>query len=74
MRRQILGAALLSVALAAFQPLEAQPGRPGSFSDSVPDVGDALPDLTLHDAEGKAVQLQDLLQGHYTVLVLGCLT
>ncbi len=74
MRRQILGAALLAVALATFQPLEAQFGRPGSFSDSVPDVGDALPDLTLHDAEGKTVQLQDLLRGHYTVLVLGCLT
>ena len=74
MRRRILGAALLAVALAAFLPLQAQPRRPGSFSDSVPDVGDALPDLTLHDAEGKAVQLQDLLRGHYTVLVLGCLT
>ena len=74
MRRQILGAALLVVALAAFDPLEAQFGRPGSFSESVPDVGDALPHLTLHDAEGKTVQLQDLLRGHYTVLVLGCLT
>ena len=74
MRRQILGAALLAVVLAAFPPLEAQSGRPGSFSDSVPDVGDALPNLTLHDAEGKALQLQDLLRGHYTVLVLGCLT
>ncbi len=74
MRRRILGATLLAMALAAFQPLQAQPRRPGSFSDSVPDVGDALPDLTLHNAEGKPVQLQDLLRGHYTVLVLGCLT
>ncbi len=74
MRRPILGAVLLAVALAAFGPLEAQFGPPGRFNDSVPDLGEALPDLTLHDAEGKTVQLQDLLQGHYTVLVLGCLT
>ncbi len=74
MRRRILGVALLAVVLVAFQPLQAQPRRPGSFSDSVPDVGEALPDLTLYDAEGETVQLQGLLQGHYTVLVLGCLT
>ena len=74
MRRQILAAALLAVAPAIFHPLQAQFGPPGSFSDSVPDVGEALPDLTLHDAEGKTVQLQDLLRGHYTVLILGCLT
>ena len=74
MRRQILAAALLAVALATFDPLQAQFGRPGSFGDSVPDVGEALPNLTLHDAEGKPVQLQDLLRGHYTVLILGCLT
>ena len=74
MRQQSLAAALLAVTLAAFHPLQAQFGRPGSFSDSVPDVGDALPDLTLHDADGKTVQLQDLLRGHYTVLILGCLT
>ena len=60
----------------------AQPGGGGSpradvtqrFERAAPRVGEPMPELTVHDAEGGDVQLRDLLEGHYTVLVLGCLT
>ncbi len=74
MRRRNLWAWAWIMAVAVSGLLQAQPGRPGSFGDSVPGVGERLPDLTLIDAEGKAVELHDLLRGHYTVVVLGCLT
>ena len=37
-------------------------------------VGEPLPDLVLYDARGEQRALSELLQGHYTVIVLGCLT
>ena len=59
----------------------AQPGGGGSpraaaterFEREAPAVGEPLPDLKVHKADGDEVRLRDLLQGHYTVLVLGCL-
>ena len=44
------------------------------FESTAPAVGEPLPDLTLYDADGKALRVGELLQGHYTVIVLGCLT
>ncbi len=44
------------------------------FEATAPAVGEPLPDLKVYDAGGKELQLGQLLQGHYTVIVLGCLT
>jgi len=37
-------------------------------------VGSTLPDLSVYEADGKKVKLNSLLNGHYTVIVSGCLT
>lgn len=74
---------VLSLACASFMVL-AQ-GGPGTgrsarnmvdqrFESAAPGIGEPMPDLTLYDAEGKALRLRELLRDHYTVLVLGCLT
>lgn len=77
--------ALLTVVsiLAWIGATQAQPGprggglgreRPqGRFLEKAPQVGDPLPDLEVYDSEGRPLRLGSL-QGHYTVLVLGCLT
>ena len=44
------------------------------FETSAPDIGEQLPDLTVFDADGKELRLRKLLQEHFTVIVLGCLT
>ncbi|MFQ5599211.1 MAG: hypothetical protein ACE5G2_01515 [Candidatus Krumholzibacteriia bacterium] len=44
------------------------------FEENAPDIGELIPDLTVYGAGGQKQSLQALLQGHYTVLVLGCLT
>ena len=36
-------------------------------------AGSPLPEVQLYDANGKAFSLKEL-QGHYSVLVFGCLT
>ena len=68
----------LLVALGFAGPVQAQvnPREQGTrrFEDTAPAVGDSLPDLTVYDAGGKELQLRQMLQGHYTVIVLGCLT
>ncbi len=56
---------------AQFNPREQATRR---FEATAPAVGESLPDLTVYDAGGKELQLGQLLQGHYTVIVLGCLT
>ncbi len=43
------------------------------FEEEAPKVGEALPDITVLDAEGKTFRLTDL-KGSYTILVFGCLT
>ncbi len=44
------------------------------FEATAPAVGEPLPDLAVYDSAGKERRLGELLQGHYTVIVLGCLT
>ncbi len=44
------------------------------FEATAPAVGESLGELTVYDAAGEKRQLGKLLQGHYTVIVLGCLT
>ena len=44
------------------------------FETTAPAVGEPLPDLTVYDSAGEELRLGELLHGHYTVIVLGCLT
>ena len=43
------------------------------FEQNAPQIGATVPDLTVYDADGKEFRLHTI-KGHYTVLVLGCLT
>ena len=56
-------------------------GLPGSAqrealrgAEDGPEPGDLAPEVTVFDEQGKEVQLRTLLRGHYTAIVLGCLT
>ena len=44
------------------------------FEATAPAIGEPLPDLVVYDASGHERALDELLHGHYTILVLGCLT
>lgn len=63
-------------------PGEAQQARPGDWQRSMnarfleqePRVGQKVPEVALYDADGNPAQLGDVLRGHYSVLVFGCLT
>ena len=44
------------------------------FEAAAPKVGEPLPDIVIHDRTSKELRLRELLQGHHTVLILGCLT
>ncbi len=54
----------------------AQDGPPvmPQFEADAPKVGEQLPDITIHDDLGNPVNLRDLSDENYKVLVLGCLT
>ena len=39
-----------------------------------PKIGEPLPDVTVFNEGGDPINLREMAQGHYTVLVLGCLT
>ncbi len=74
---------VLSLACASFMVLAQSGPRPGRsasgmfdqrFEEAAPAIGEPMPDLTVYDAGGAERQLGQLLQGHYTVIVLGCLT
>ena len=51
------------------------PGTPGSsaIENAGLMVGDAIPDVTIHDVNGKAFRFGQL-EGQHTVIVFGCLT
>ena len=44
------------------------------FDVAAPAIGESMPDITVYDEAGKPVSLKNLLEGHYSVVVLGCLT
>jgi hypothetical protein len=50
-----------------------QGGPRANFERTAPKVGEALPDASGYDAEGKEFKLSRL-KGSYAVLVFGCLT
>jgi len=37
-------------------------------------VGDLAPDVQIHDEQGKPLAFRDVLKGHTTALIFGCLT
>jgi len=45
-----------------------------NFEAVAPDIGEAMPDVVVYDDEGMPHRLPDLLRGHYSVVILGCLT
>ena len=54
----------------------AQDGPPPwpAFEQNAPQIGEAFPDITIHDDMGNPVNLRELANENYKVLVLGCLT
>ncbi len=67
---------LVGLGLAGFAQAQLNPRQRAiqRFEATAPAVGEPLPDLAVYDAGGEERQLGQLLQGHYTVIVLGCLT
>jgi hypothetical protein len=67
---------LAALGLAGSAQAQINPREQGSsrFEASAPAVGERLPDLVVYDAGGEKRRLGQLLQGHYAVIVLGCLT
>jgi|GEM_PF-4646735 len=44
------------------------------FEAAAPDVGKRVPDIQIYTASGDKVRFRDLAEGHYSVVVFGCLT
>ncbi len=44
------------------------------FEERAPKVGEPMPDIIIFDDQGNPVNIRDLANENYTVLVLGCLT
>ena len=44
------------------------------FDTVAPAVGESMPDITVYDETGNPLSLEQVLRGHYSVVVLGCLT
>ena len=53
---------------------QAQPPPMERFETFAPKIGEPLPDITVHDDLGNLVNIRDLANENYKVLVLGCLT
>ncbi len=66
--------ATLGLAVSAQAQFDPRQQATRRFADTAPAVGEPLPDLAVYNAGGEELRLGDLLQGHYTVIVLGCLT
>jgi hypothetical protein len=63
--------------VAASSLSHAQRGPSGDmprFIENGPKVGERLPDLTIVDDMGSPVNIREITEGSYSVLVLGCLT
>ena len=65
---------MLAMSTAAQAQSDPRQQATSRFEAAAPAIGESLPDLALYDASGKEQRLGALLQGHYTVIVLGCLT
>ena len=67
---------LVALGLAGAAQAQLDPRQQASrrFEAAAPAIGEPMPDVVLYDAGGKGLRVSELLQGHYTVIVLGCLT
>ena len=45
-----------------------------NFGANAPAVGELMPNLPVYDRDGQESRLPALLNGRFTVLILGCLT
>ena len=73
---QALALCLGLVATAVAQPGGAD-GRgllSRNFEARAPAIGELIPDLPVYDGDGQESRLPALLDGRFTVLILGCLT
>ena len=70
------GPTLVAVAVAFVGSLGMAEAQPVSrnFDRNAPAIGDAIPDVVVYDRDGEELRLRGLLSGHYSVLILGCLT
>ena len=71
----------LAVSLGLATTAAAQPGDADgrgrlirNFEASAPAVGELMPNLAVYDRDGQASRLPAMLNGRFTVLILGCLT
>jgi len=71
----------LAVSLGLATTAAAQPGDADgrgrlirNFEASAPAVGELMPNLAVYDRDGQESRLPALLNGRFTVLILGCLT
>ena len=62
----------LAVSLGLAATAAAQPG--GADGRGRPAVGELMPNLAVYDRDGQESRLPALLNGRFTVLILGCLT
>ena len=53
--------------------VQAQPVR-RDFEGNAPAIGSPMRDAVVHDRDGKALRLKEVLRDCHTVLILGCLT
>ncbi len=44
------------------------------FEAAAPDIGERVPNVSVYTASGEKVRFRNLVRGHYSVVVLGCLT
>ncbi len=77
-----LGLGLGIFLMGAAPALGQRPDRAGARGARVPreasiaglKVGDLAPDVQIHDEQGKPLAFRDVLKGHTTALIFGCLT
>ena len=72
-RQRAMVVAVAAVLIGNLGTAQAQPVS-RNFERNAPAIGDAMPDVSVRDRDGADLRLRDLLSGHYTVLILGCLT
>ena len=69
----LIGIVLLGAALPKLGLSQERRRDEAAFVKERPAVGDALPDVTVYDVNGKEVKTSSL-RGQYIVLTFGCLT
>jgi hypothetical protein len=68
-----LGGIALTLASAVSSAQNGPPEMP-LFEANAPQIGEPMPNVVIHDDMGNPVNLRELANENYKVLVLGCLT